>query len=148
MSQVATNAEEFYPTDEPSDDDSVTLTHRQVAALPYLVDSSTLTEGAKMAGISRRTVHSWMEDDHFRVRFKRLRDEALSLAQAELKGLTLKGAVVLAQMLEDPSPYIRLRAAQAAIAAGAKVNEQTNLQERLERVSEALDLQRSRKPRF
>ena len=148
MSQSATSAEEFYSTDEPSDDDSVALTHRQMVALPFLVESPTLTEGARRAGISRRTVHRWMEDDHFRVEFEKLRNEALSLAQAELKGLTLKGAVVLGQMLEDPSPYIRLRAAQAAIAAGAKVNEQTNLQDRLDRLSEAQDLQRSRKPRF
>ena len=127
MSHNAADIEEFYPTDEPSDDDSVALTHRQITALPYLVASPTVTEGARLASISRRTVHRWMEDDHFRVQFERLRDEALSLAQAELKGLTLKGAVVLAEMLEDPSPYIRLRAAQTAIAAGAKVNEQTNI---------------------
>ena len=146
MSLNAADAEEFYPTDEPSDDDSVALTHKQITALPYLVASPTVTGGARLAGISRRTVHRWMEDDNFRTQFQTLRNEALSLAQAELKGLTLKGAVVLAEMLEDPSPYIRLRAAQTAIAAGAKVNEQTNIQERIEHLSEAFHLQRSRKP--
>ena len=146
MSHNAAEVEEFYPRDEPSDDDSVALTHRQITALPYLVSSPTLTEGATKAGVSRRTVHRWMEDDHFRTQFKRLRDEALSLAQAELKGLTLKGAVVLAEMLEDPSPFIRLRAAQTAIGAGSKVNEQSNIQERIEELSEALHLHRSRKP--
>ena len=96
--------------------------------------------------MSRRTVHRWMEDDHFRAQFESFRDEALSLAQAELKGLTLKGAGVLAEMLEDPSSNIRLRAAQIAISAGIKVNEQSNIQERIEHLSEAFHLQRSRKP--
>ena len=143
-----TDFEESGPADDPSGDKPTALTHRQTAALPYLVSSSTLKEGAELAGISRMTFYRWMEDDHFRTRFERLREEALSLAHAELKGLTLKGAIALAAMLEDPSPDIRLRAAKAAIAAGAKVYEQTNLQDRLERLSDALDLQRSRKPRF
>ena len=137
---------EFDPTDEPSDDDSVALTHRQIIALPYLVASPTVTEGARLAGISRRTVHRWMEDDDFRVQFERFRDEALSLSQAELKGLTLKGTGVLAEMLEDPSSNIRLRAAQTAIAMGVKINQQSNIQKQIEDLSEAFDLQRSRKP--
>ena len=45
MSQNAADIEEFYPTDEPCDDDSVALTHRQITALPYLVASTPLTEG-------------------------------------------------------------------------------------------------------
>ena len=139
---------EFDPTDEPSDDDSVALTHRQITALPYLVASPTVTEGARLAGISRRTVHRWMEDDDFRVQFERFRDEALSLSQAELKGLTLKGTGVLAEMLEDPSSNIRLRAAQTAIAMGVKINQQSNIQKQIEDLTEAFDLQRSRKPRL
>ena len=143
MLPCVTDIEDPGPGDEPA-----ALTHRQISALPYLISSPTVKEGARLAGISRMTYYRWMEDDHFRAAFKRLRDEAFSLSQAELKGLSLKGAVVLAQMLEDPSPNIRLKAAQAAISAGARVNQQTNLQERLERLSEAQDLQRARKPRF
>ena len=146
MSHNDADMREFDPTDEPSDDDSVALTHRQITALPYLVASPTVTEGARLAGISRRTVHRWMEDDDFRVQFERFRDEALSLSQAELKGLTLKGTGVLAEMLEDPSSNIRLRAAQTAIAMGVKINQQCNIQKQIEDLSEAFDLQRSRKP--
>ena len=139
---------EFDPTDEPSDDDSVALTHRQITALPYLVASPTVTEGARLAGISRRTVHRWMEDDDFRDQFERFRDEALSLAQVELKGLTLKGTGVLAEMLEDPSSNIRLRAAQTAIAMGVKINQQSNIQKQIEDLTDAFTLHRSRKPRL
>ena len=74
MSHNAAHIEEFYPTDEPSDDDSVALTHRQMAALPHLVESPTVSEGARQAGISRRTVHRWMEDDHFRAEFDKAQE--------------------------------------------------------------------------
>ena len=148
MSHNDSHIEEYNPTDEPSDGDSAALTHRQITALPYLVASPTVKEGARLAGISRRTVHRWMEDDDFRDQFERLRDEALSLAHVELKGLTLKGTGVLAEMLEDPSSNIRLRAAQTAIAMGVKITEQTNIQKQIESLTEAFELQRSRKPRL
>ena len=132
----------------PADDEPVALTHKQITALPFIISAPTLAEGARRAGLARSTIHRWMGDDHFRARFERLRDEALSLAQAEMKGVALKGAMVLAEMLDDPSSDIRLRAAQTAVYAGFKVEEQSDIKKRIDRVSEALDLQRSRKPRF
>ena len=132
----------------PTDDEPAALTHRQITALPFIISAPTLAEGARRAGLARTTIYRWMEDDHFRARFERLRDEALSLAQAEMKGVALKGAMVLAEMLDDPSSDIRLRAAQTAVSAGFKIDEQSDIKKRIERVSEALDLQRSRKPRF
>ena len=132
----------------PADDEPVALTHKQITALLFIISAPTLAEGARRAGLARSTTHRWIGDDDFRAQFERLRDEALSLAQAEMKGVALKGAMVLAEMLDDPSSDIRLRAAQTAVYAGFKVEEQSDIKKRVERVSEALDLQRSRKPRF
>ena len=132
----------------PADDRPVSLTHKQITALPFIISAPSLAEGARRAGLARSTIYRWMEDDHFRARFERLRDEALSLAQAEMKGVALKGAMVLAEMLDDPSSDIRLRAAQTAVYAGFKVDENSEIKKRIEQVSEALALQRARKPRF
>ena len=148
MLPSVTDIEDPGPGDDSPGDEPAALTHRQIAALPYLISSSTVKDGARLAGISRMTYYRWMEDDHFRAEFERLRNEELRLAQAELKGLTLKGALVLGQMLEDPSPDIRLRAAQSAVTAGLKISDQSDIRDRLERLSEAQDLQRARKPRF
>ena len=141
--------------DEPDDADQVLedgrpvfLTHKQITALPFIISAPSLAEGARRAGLARSTIYRWMEDDHFRARFERLRDEALSLAQAEMKGVALKGAMVLAEMLDDPSSDIRLRAAQTAVYAGFKVDENSEIKKRIDRLAEAFDLQRSRKPRF
>ena len=87
----------------PTDDEPAALTHRQITALPFIISAPTLAEGARRAGLVRTSIYRWMGDDQFRTRFERLRDEALSLAQAEMKGVALKGAMVLAEMLDDPS---------------------------------------------
>ena len=133
------------PADSPHDDEPVRLTHRQITALPYLLSSGTVAEGAKLAGISRTTFYRWMDDEAFRTQFETLRADVQRYAYAELRGLTLKGALVLAQMLEDPSSGIKLRAAQTAVSAGMKVSEQMDNQDRLDRIDEALSIQKSRK---
>ena len=77
--------------DGPHADEPVRLTHKQITALPYLLSSGTVAEGAKLAGISRTTFYRWMEDEAFRTQFETLRAEVQSYAYAELRGLTLKG---------------------------------------------------------
>ncbi len=133
------------PSDDPKDDEPVRLTHRQINALPYLTASSTVSEGARLAGISRTTFYRWMEDEAFRERFETLRADIQSYAYAELRGLTLKGTLVLAQMLEDPSSAIKLKAAQTAVAAGIKLSEHADVQERLTRIEDAFLIHKSRK---
>ena len=56
----------------------------------------------------------------------------------------LKSVLVVAQALEDPSPAVRLRAAQTALAMGFKANDLHDMARRLERVDEALHLWTSR----
>ena len=70
--------------------------------------------------------------------------DAASLARTELNGLMLKSVLVVAQALEDPSPAVRLRAAQTALAMGFKANDLHDMARRLERVDEALHLWTSR----
>ena len=133
------------PGDDAHPERPLDLSNRQIDALPYLISSTTVTEGVRLAGISRATFYRWMEDDDFREQFETLRADIQSYAYAELRGLTLKGALVLAQMLEDPSSAIKLKAAQMALSAGMKVSEQTDNQERVERLEDALHLHKSRK---
>lgn len=124
------------------------LTERQLAALPYLVASPTLSEGTEMAHVGRTTLWRWMQDDDFRQELERLRKEAAELAHAELNGLMFKAAQVLGEAMEDPNAYVRLRAARTAISAGFKANESKEFQERLDRVEDELVLLDSRKPKW
>ena len=121
-------------------DNVTSLSDRQSMALPYLVLSQTLTEAARLADISRTTLYRWLEDDDFRREFECLRDEAVELAHAELKGLFLKAVLVLGAAMEDSNPFIRLRAAQTAINTHIKANELKEIEKRLTLLDDALPL--------
>ncbi len=84
------------------------LSENQLAALPYLVASTNLSEGARLANIGRTTLYRWMDDPDFHDAFERLRSQAAALAHSELRGLMLKGVLVLAEAMEDPSPHVRV----------------------------------------
>ena len=116
------------------------LTDTQLAALPYLVASPTLAQGARLADIGRTTLYRWMNDHEFRTTLERLRGEAAELAHTELRGLMLKGVLVLAEAMEDPSPNVRVRAARAAVSVGLKAIDFKELRRRVERLDDAWNL--------
>ena len=116
------------------------LTDNQLAALPYLAASPTLAEGARLADIGRTTLYRWMNDPEFRATLERLRAEAADLAHTELRGLMLKGALVLAEAMEHPSPHVRVRAAQAALSMGLKAVDLKELRQRIDRLDDAFNL--------
>ena len=125
-------------------DETGGLSRRQLAALPYLVAAPTMADAARMTSIGRATLYRWMNDPDFRHRLEALRADAASPARTELNGLMLKSVLVVAQALEDPSPAVRLRAAQTALAMGFKANDLHDMAKLLERVDEALHLWTSR----
>ena len=125
-------------------DDAADLTDRQLAALPYLTASVSLSESARLAGVGRTTLYRWLEDPEFRRELERLRGEAAALARVELQGLMLKGIVVLAEAMEDPNLYVRVRGAQAALSLALKAIDIKELQRRLDRLDDAIALWFSR----
>ena len=116
------------------------LTQNQLAAMPYLASSSTVSEAAKRLGINRTTIYRWMEDDEFRAELKRLRNEAAGLARAEIKGLMLKSICVFADAMEDPNPFVRLKAARDSAYIALKIEEDENLRNRIDRLDDAIHL--------
>ncbi len=123
---------------------STVLHDRQLAALPYLIAAPSLAEGARLANIARSTLYRWMDDDDFRTELERLRAGASDLARVELQGLMLKSIMVLSETLEDVSPAVKLRAAQATLAIGLKALDLKQIQRRLDLLDDALSLQASR----
>lgn len=59
----------------------VTLDARKRLAMHALVRGCTKQEAAQRAGVSRKTVHAWLQDPEFRDEFERIRGE---VAAAEL----------------------------------------------------------------
>ena len=104
-------------------DFSQDLTPKQLLALPHIASAASASEGARVANIDRSTLRRWMDDPTFRSELESMREEAFNLALSELQGLALKGALVIAESLNDPSPSIRLRAANAALRTSASTTE-------------------------
>lgn len=95
---------------------------KRQAALAALMDSSTLTEAAEKAGISRRTMYGYLHND---IDFARAYDEARNRqAIAYMDALTARrerAQAVIMDLLEDTEQpaAIRLKAAQAILSAAA-----------------------------
>ncbi len=120
------------------------LTARQLAALPYLVASPSLSDGARLADIGRTTLYRWLTEPDFRYHLERLRSDAADLARTELQGLMLKGVLVLADAMESADASIRLRAARAALYIGLRAIDLKELGERLDHLDDAFALMTSR----
>lgn len=127
--------------------ESTQLTDRQLVALPYIVASASLSEGAHLANIGRTTLYRWMDDPEFRASLERLRSQAADLARTELQGLMLKAILALAEAMEDPDANTRLRAARATLYIGLKSIDIKELQERVDRLDDAFNLWATRNPR-
>lgn len=116
------------------------LSDRQVAALPYLAAAATNEEGAKMAEIGLTTFKRWRRDPVFRDELRRMREDAASLAFAELNGLVLKSMATLTALLEDPNPRVRAQAVRIALNTGIRAGETARNTRRLNQLQKALTL--------
>ena len=82
-----------------------------------------MTEAARDAGISKSTLYRWRQNEHFRVELNRLTAETADLTRQELESLTHQSSQVLSDLMQDPDPMVRLRAARAVAAMGVQVSE-------------------------
>ena len=98
------------------------LTRRQVLALPILAASPNMSQAARDAGISDSTLYRWRRDEHFWNELQRLTAEIADLTRQELETLTRQSSQVLSDLMQDPDPMVRLRAARAVAAMGVQVS--------------------------
>ena len=99
------------------------LSSRQILALPVLAASPNMRQAARDAGIGQSTLYRWLRDENFHRELKRLIVEVAELTRRELKGLTLRSLKILADLLEDPNPMVRLRAARTIASMGIRITD-------------------------
>ncbi len=96
---------------------------KKAAALAALLESSTLTEAAEKANISRKTLYSYIREDfEFSKAYKSLREqEALSALERIEQQRERASGVILSIMEDEEQPgLVRLKAAQAIMEAAEK----------------------------
>ena len=121
------------------------LSHRQAVALPHIAAESNLTRGAEAAQVGRRTLTRWMNDPAFRAELERIRQNISDLAFNVVEGLTLKSAIRLEQLLDDPDPRVRLRALKVALSTSLSLKEQKEIRSRIEVIENAQRMMRDQR---
>ena len=91
-------------------------------ALAALAESSTLTEAAEKAGISRRTLYGYIRKDiDFSVAYKSLQEQALINTYEAATDRRAHAIEVLESIMDDPEQPVALRL-RAALAVIDKTN--------------------------
>lgn len=89
-------------------------------ALAALLESSSISEAAEKAGISRRTMYNYLHEDiDFAKAYKALQEEAATLHLERLEQSRDRAAAVMMELMEDKQQpgAVRLKAAQAIVEA-------------------------------
>lgn len=109
------------------------LRPRQVAALEILVSGGNMTEAAKAAGISPRTLERWLTRPEFSGTLQAMQTTMLKSITSRLTGLAGKAVDTLAELLsgEGVSDAIKARVAVAALDSVMKWHQGMALEERL-----------------
>ncbi len=121
-----------------SNEEGTQLTDRQVMAIPHLISSPTLEEGRRRAKIAKQTLYNWLKEPEFKREFRRQRNEAVREALDCLKGAVAKAVDTLIRLMDSPKPYIRKAAAEKIVDYTLKAIEMEELEERLEKVEQAV----------
>ena len=114
------------------------LTPRQLAALPVIAAASSNAEGARNAGIARRTLYNWLDDPDFRAEIIRLREETAALALSDLQAAMPIALSALIRCAQDDNPFVRYCAARYIFNTAFQIGDFQNLQKEVQELQEAL----------
>ena len=108
-----------------------------------LATGKSVTNAAQAASVSRRTATRWFNEPEVQAGLTRLRRATLDHARLRLLGLVDAAADTLGAVMADgESPAARVSAARTVLAQVLRFDERTDLQERLQRVEQAIEARR------
>ncbi len=114
------------------------LTSNQRRALNALLQTTTVSDAAGVAGLGVRTVYRYLTDECFRSELARRETALIDHTIARLAGELGRSVLVLVAIRDDVSASagVRLRAALALIDALLRLQELRSVVARLERLEE------------
>lgn len=116
------------------------LNDKQKKALFHLVNTPTIDQGCKAAGISRQCYYRWMENPAFKTELERMRNELLEESFAQIKFSVKVASQTLLNLCADRSvtPSVRRGAASDILTHYVKWNEMREIGGRLTALEEQL----------
>ncbi|VTR97821.1 Uncultured bacterium genome assembly Metasoil_fosmids_resub OS=uncultured bacterium PE=4 SV=1 [Gemmata massiliana] len=123
------------PTPKPrrgrSDADETVIT--------LLAGGATIREAAAISGVSERTITRRLKEPAFRQRVSEVRAELMAIAAARLAGGMSEAVDVLRDQLKSADPHVRHKSAVKLIELTLKVQEVTELRQKLEELERRLE---------
>ena len=113
----------------------LTLSRKQMKAIPVIISARTITDGVKHAEISKTLFYEWMKDESFRNEFISRQNHIVETALKELKGLSSVAVEQLGALLrESDSETIRFKAIALILEHTIKIKEMEDIINRIERL--------------
>jgi hypothetical protein len=94
------------------------LTARQRRAVVALLNTRTVEEAARLAGVSVRSMYRWQRDPGFCAAVRDHARDSAREATSRLLAVQRRAVTALVAALDDESPSLRLRAAVALLEHG------------------------------
>ncbi|MBF0844601.1 replication protein [Streptococcus danieliae] len=99
-----------------------------------LLNSKTIDEASKKAGIGRTTGHKYLKSVKFRKAYREARSDVMQQATALLQSASREAVEVLREIMNDHtiSPYARQQSARTILEFGYKAHENEHILEVIE----------------
>jgi hypothetical protein len=118
------------------------LIRRQLKAIPFLVSSSTYTQGCEKANINKTTLYKWLKNPEFKAELDRQRSEIVEAAFGMIAQNIEKAVSTLVGLLDTGDDRVKRLTANDIIGHFLKHKELKDLEECIERIEEKLETSR------
>jgi len=110
----------------------ISLSEKQLKALPFLISASSESEGCRQAKIAKHTYYEWLKQPLFKDELRRLRNLVVEDAIEVLKTRLGKAVETLVRLLDDPNPILQRNVANDILNHVIKWKEFYEIERRLE----------------
>lgn len=116
------------------------MTPKQQKALVALLTQPTKEKAATAAGITSKTLRSYLDDPEFRAEYRKAYSELVEDATRKVQQTLDPAVAVLREVMEDGSEngQVRVSAARSVLEYGLKMTEQTDILNRLQDLEAAM----------
>lgn len=116
------------------------MTPKQQKALVAFLTQPTKEKAATAAGITSKTLRSYLDDPEFRAEYRKAYSELVEDATRKVQQTLDPAVAVLREVMEDGSEngQVRVSAARSVLEYGLKMTEQTDILNRLQDLEAAM----------